>query len=175
MDKLRIMAEGKFLRLVMQGSWEFAQRTHPQAPVGIVALTDDDKLLLVEQFRVPVGRTVIEIPAGLVGDKPGHENEDLAAAAKRELLEETGYSAQAIEYLTEGPSSAGMSNENVRLVWAHGLSKVGAGGGDGTEQITLHEISLAQVDRWLADRLAGGTPIDPKVYAGLYFVQRRGE
>ena len=58
---------------------------HGQPPVGIVAVTSDGRLLLVEQFRIPVGKNVIELPAGLVGDLPGQEEESLKLAAQREL------------------------------------------------------------------------------------------
>ena len=62
--------------------------------VAIIAVTDEDKLLLVEQHRPPVNQTVLELPAGLVGDLSDHPMEDLEQAAQRELLEETGYRAK---------------------------------------------------------------------------------
>ena len=167
MPDRRIIAEGKFIRMVAQGNWEFAERTHPQMPVGIIAVTDDKKLLLIEQFRIPVQSNVIEIPAGLVGDKDASEPFELAA--QRELLEETGYTAQHIQQLAIGPSTAGMCSEMSRLVLATGVKKEGPAHGDGDEQITLHEIPSAQVAAYLRKRNAEGTPIDWKVYAACWF------
>src|SRR5436305_7986631 len=98
----RVIAEGKHIRLVARGKWEFAERKKVSGIVGIVAVTDDRKLILVEQFRAPVNARVIEIPAGLAGDIEGSEDEALEIAAKRELSEETGYEAKTMNRLTEG-------------------------------------------------------------------------
>jgi len=164
-----ILVDAKYLRLVNQNGWEFVQRKGIGGIVGIVAVTDDQKLLLVEQFRPPVGASVIEIPAGLAGDVAGHENEPLDVAASRELLEETGYQAAQMTYLAAGASSAGLTNEIITLYRASGLTKVGPAAGDGGEQITLHEIPLTQVQTWLSDQLRAGRLIDLKVYAALHF------
>ena len=164
----RIIAEGKFIRFVAEGSWEYAERTTPQMPVGIVAITPDQKLILIEQYRIPVHCTVIEIPAGLVGDKG--EDEVYEEAAKRELLEETGYSADQIEQLAIGPATAGMCSEMSRLLRATGVQKMGAAHGDGDENITVLEIPLAEVAGYLRKRNAEGTPVDWKVYAACWFL-----
>ena len=87
------VAEGKFIRLVRKGTWEYVTRKGVCGIVAMVALTDDGKLVFVEQDRPPVGKRVVELPAGLAGDKAGEEDEALADAARRELLEETGYEA----------------------------------------------------------------------------------
>ena len=106
--------------------------------VAIIAVTDDGKLLLVEQDRPPVGRRVIELPAGLAGDENGAEHEDLATAARRELREETGYDAAEMVRVAAGPPSAGMTDEVITLFRARGLRKVDDAGGVGSEQITLN-------------------------------------
>ena len=173
MSENHVLAQGRFLRLIVRDSWEFAQRIVAPCPVGIVALTQENKVLIIEQFRVPLGRNILEIPAGLVGDLPGHEREDLATAAKRELLEETGYEAQDIDFLMEGPTSAGLCDEVMRLVRARGLRRHPNPPRDPAEQITLHEIPLDQADSWLTDRIAGGALVDPKVFAALYFLRCR--
>ncbi|HEX4000846.1 MAG TPA: hypothetical protein VHX65_20025, partial [Pirellulales bacterium] len=66
----KTLASGKYLRLLAQAHWEFAERVNATGAVVIVAMTDERKLLLVEQYRIPVGCRVIELPAGLVGDVP---------------------------------------------------------------------------------------------------------
>jgi ADP-ribose pyrophosphatase len=167
------MADGKYIRLVREGGWEFVKRKGISGIVAIVAVTDDQKLLLVEQYRPPVGRRVVELPAGLAGDVAGSENEALAAAAARELLEETGYAAGAMTLLGAGTASAGLSDEIITLFKATALTKAGPGDGDGSEQITLHEVPLAQAPQWLAAKVTQGCLIDLKVYGGLYFANAR--
>ena len=168
----RTLYEGKFIRLVQQGKWEFARRRNTSGIVGIVAVTDEGKLLLVEQFRPPVGKAVIELPAGLAGDVAGQETEDLANAARRELLEETGYAAREMEAVGTGPPSAGLSDEVITLFVARGLTKTGDGAGDGSEQITLHEIPVGEVEAFVDRKARDGCLVDLKVFAGLYFVRR---
>jgi ADP-ribose pyrophosphatase len=165
------LAEGTFLALRKRGRWEYAHRVRSSGAVMIVAVTDDGKLILTEQLRLPFNRPVIELPAGLAGDTPGDEHEACAIAAQRELLEETGYEAREMTLLAEGPTSAGLSTETVALFRAVGLHKTGAGGGDDHEDITVHEIPLAAVPSWLAQKTAAGVLVDLKVYAGLYFAR----
>ncbi len=153
---IETLAEGKFLRLVKQGRWEYAARKGISGIVAIVAVTDDGKLILVEQYRPPVGKPVIELPAGLAGDVEGSELEELSAAARRELLEETGYEADTMEPLGSGSSSAGMCDEMITLFRATGLRKTGLGEGDGQEQITLHEVPVGEVAAWVASKVALG-------------------
>jgi ADP-ribose pyrophosphatase len=170
MTESRILFNGRYLRLIEHGSWEYAERTHATSAVIIVAVTPEDRVVFVEQFRIPVGRRSIEMPAGLVGDlSPG---EPLETAAMRELLEETGWRAARIEFLMQGPTSSGMSSEVVAFVRAHGLQREHAGGGDETENITVHEIARAEAAAWLDARRREGYAIDPKLYAGLYFLER---
>lgn len=161
--------EGQFLRVCRRGRWEYAERTNARGAVVILAVTPDDRVLFTEQFRPPVEDRVIELPAGLVGDQPGEEN--VHDAAMRELLEETGYRATRIRPLTDGPSTAGFSNERVALVRALDLEQAGPGGGDASEDIRVHEIPRETVHAWLEERHAAGALIDPKVYAGLYFLR----
>jgi ADP-ribose pyrophosphatase len=168
-EPAEILAEGKFLRLISQGTWEYADRIRASGAVLIVAVTPERKLILVEQFRIPLGCHAIELPAGLVGDIPGEEHEALQIAAERELLEETGFSAAEWHWLMTGPSSPGMCTEMATLFLAKQLTREHAGGGDHTEDIVVHEIALAEVPQWLQAQHAAGKAIDPKVYAGLFF------
>lgn len=170
-DRAETLYRGDHLRLMRDGRWEFVERVRASDVVVVVAATPDGRMILIEQVRASLGAPVIELPAGLVGDSD--ECEDLAAAAIRELEEETGYTASAVTKLTEGPTSAGLSSEVVTFLLATGLSKSdrpGAGGGDGHEDITLHEVPLGRVSRWLAGKVGEGVLIDPKVYVGLHFL-----
>ena len=167
--------EGRWLRLMKRGRWEFAERANPGGGVIIVALTADDRLLFVEQWREAVGSKTIEMPAGLVGDIAGNASESAVAAAKRELIEETGYRAERVQFLMAGPSSAGMSNEIIAFVRAHGLTRVQAGGGDATENIIVHEIPRRDAAAWLLQKSREGYSIDPKLFAGLYFLDHADE
>lgn len=166
------LGEGKFLRLVKEGRWEFVERLKANGVVGIVAVTGVGKLILTAQYRPALGCNVIALPAGLSGDDAGAENEPLMAAAARELREETGYKAERLEYLFTGPSSSGLTSETVALFKAHNVKKVGAGGGDATENIIVHEVALKEIDAWLTRKGAEGSMIDPKIYTGLYFLKK---
>lgn len=163
------VAEGKHIALVRKGTWEFAKRKGISGIVAIVAVTEQGKLLLVEQDRPPVGKRVIELPAGLAGDAAGHEAEELADAARRELLEETGYEADRMEQVASGAASAGMTDEIITLFRATGLRKTGEGKGDGSEDLTLHEVPLRSVLQWLSEQERQGKLVDLKLYSGLFF------
>jgi ADP-ribose pyrophosphatase len=164
---------GKHLALVKEGHWEYADRTNAIGAAIVVAVTDEQKLLLVEQYRIPVHALTIELPAGIIGDEPGTVNEDQAEAARRELEEETGYRAEHMELLTHGPASSGLTSESVTLFLATRLRRVSAGGGVAHEEITVHEVSLHEVHAWLDAKAKAGVLVDPKVYAGLYFIGKR--
>jgi ADP-ribose pyrophosphatase len=166
------LCAGKFLALVKEGRWEYVDRIGATGAAIIVAVTDEQRLLLVEQYRIPVQARTIELPAGIIGDEPGGGEEGHADAAKRELLEETGYSAESIETLMTGPASSGLASEVVTLLRASGLKRVHGGGGVSHENITVHEVPLSEVHDWLAARASEGLLSEPKVYAGLYFIGR---
>ena len=166
-----LVAEGRYLCLLDRGGWEFVERKNTTGIVVLVAVTEDRRLLLVEQWREPVGSRVLELPAGLAGDVAGAEDEALATAARRELLEETGYEASDLELLMVAPSSPGLTSETYTFFRASGLAKVAAGGGDASEDIVVHEVPLDGVEAWLQARAAEGFLIDLKVYAGLLFAR----
>ena len=163
---MKTLAEGKYLRLLQRGRWEFVERVNASSVVAMLAVTKENEILLVEQYRPAVRRRVIELPAGLVGDVDGDHDE--RRAATRELLEETGYRAHRVEPLVAIPSSAGLTDETTILYRCTGLRRVGEGGGDETENIKVHVLPLAEVGAWLSRRIRRGAHVDAKVFAGLY-------
>ncbi|MEO5561319.1 MAG: NUDIX hydrolase [Dokdonella sp.] len=171
MTETETLCNGKWLRLKRRGRWEYAERTNPGGGVMIIAVTPDDCLLFVEQFRPAIECMTIEMPAGLVGDVATSADESAVDAARRELIEETGYSAGRIEFLMAGPTSAGMSNEILAFVRAYDLTRVNAGGGDDTENILVHEVPRRDAAAWLVAKIRGGYSIDPKMFAGLYLLE----
>ncbi|WP_368562815.1 NUDIX hydrolase [Pseudoxanthomonas sp. UTMC 1351] len=165
----RIAYEGKYLRMVERGTWEYSERTHAGGLAAIIiAVTPEDKVLFVEQFRVPLQANTIEMPAGLVGDI--HAEESIELSAIRELEEETGWTAEHAQVLLIGPTSSGSSNEKVAFVRATGLTKVGEGGGDGDENITVHEVPRTNAAAWLVKKMAEGYQLDAKLWAGLWMI-----
>ena len=168
-EPLRVLAEGKFTRLVARGHWEWVERVNVSGGVIIVPVTAERELVLVRQYRIPVQAPVLELPAGLAGDIPGAAGEASIEAARRELLEETGYAADRWQWLLEGPSSAGLTNESYRLFLAQDAKKVAPGGGDASEQIEVVVCALGGDRRTAGGRAhRTGTIVDPKIYLGLY-------
>jgi ADP-ribose pyrophosphatase len=160
----------QFLALIREGHWEYVDRVNATGAALIVAVTPDEKVLLVEQYRIPVHARTIELPAGIIGDEPGKSDESQAEAARRELLEETGYLAGRIEPVTTGPACSGITSERATLFRASELRRAGQDGGGAHEDIMVHEVPLAEVVAWLETKAKTGVPIDPKVYAGLFFI-----
>ncbi len=166
--------EGRYLGIRERDRWEFTTRTNASGVVVIIPVTCRDELLFVEQFRIPVNNHVIEFPAGLAGDH-ADADESMRQAAERELLEETGYASQRMQWLVRCPSSPGMSDELIDFFLAEQADRVGPGGGDDSEDITVHVVPRDQVDQWLADMQRAGKTFDPKIYAGLYWLERRDQ
>lgn len=159
-EPAEIMWQGKFITARRQGRWEYVGRSRGIRAAVIVAI-DDGHALLVEQYRVPLGQYCIELPAGLIGDD--HEGEAAGSAAARELEEETGYRAERIEELGEFSSSPGMVSETFTLVRAHGLTRVGEGGGTAGENIIVHRVALADMPAFVERQRAQGKMIDVRI------------
>ena len=168
----KIHFKGRFLGMKERDRWEYAYRTNASGVVVIVPVTDAGELVLVEQYRIPVKSRVLELPAGLVGDN-GDAEEAFEIAARRELIEETGYRATSLEELLTSPSTPGMADEMITIYFARGLQRVGPGGGDGNEDITVHHVPLDGAVDWLEARMAEGIMLDPKIYAGLFWANAR--
>lgn len=163
------LCRGKFLELLKEGRWEYVRRVNANGAVMIVAVTEDDELLLVEEYRVPLHALTIGLPAGISGDEG---EESTLQSARRELEEETGYRADAWTYLFTGPSSPGLTTEMVSFYLAEGLHQISEGGGVAHENITVHRIPLPLVHGWLMDQTGQGKVVDPKIFMGLYFLSR---
>lgn len=159
--------ESKWLSLHRKGHWEYVRRPNSDACVGILAMTDEEEILLIEQFRIPIGKRVIEIPAGMVGDEPGFEGESFAETAGRELLEETGYRAGRVELLISSPTSAGMTPEMTHLFYATQLVRENAGGGIAGEDITVYKMPLTEIREFFLKKQSEGVLVDFKIHAAL--------
>ena len=168
----QVLAETQHLRFMDRGGWSYVARNTANGVVCIVARTKQDRIVLIEQYRPPVDRQVIELPAGLSGDLADQADEPFETAARRELLEETGYQAEQLRRITDVASSAGLTDEVVTMFVAEGLEKVAPGGGDESENITVHEVALHEVDDWLNQAQASGKLVDARVFAGLYLLRR---
>ena len=162
-----IMWEGRFITTKRRGRWEYVGRARGIHAAVILAVDEDDHVILVDQYRVPLGRRCIELPAGLVGDHDEHEGEDPSVAAARELEEETGYRAGRMEKIGEFFSSPGMVSESFTLFRAHDLVKVGEGGGVDSEDIVVHRVPLPGIEQAIADYRKDGYAIDVKILSLL--------
>lgn len=170
--KKKTVAESKYLRLVNYQGWDFVERRGSTGVVTVLPLTNDDRVVFVEQHRIPVDAIVIEFPAGLSGDDLDSPDESGEQAARRELVEETGFDAKRIEHLMTGPSSAGLTDELISFYIATELERVGPGGGVDSESIVIHEVPLADVDSWLKKQIQKGKLLDARLLTGLYLIQQ---
>lgn len=168
------VAQGDYVTLWRRGTYEYVERHRGNGVVVLVPVTTAGELVLVEQPRPALGKVVIELPAGIVGDEEGKEEEHWLDAGKRELIEETGYHAAVVREVAAGSVSPGLSSETIHFILATGLSKVGEGGGIDDEEITVHVVALDQAEEWLEAQGKLGKIVDTKVYAGLYFASRAG-
>jgi ADP-ribose pyrophosphatase len=159
-EQEQIVWQGRFITTKTKGTWEYVSRARGIKAAVILAV-DDGHVLLVEQYRVPLGVSCLELPAGLIGDET--DNEVMEEAAARELEEETGYRPGRIELVGEFYSSPGMVSESFFFVRAHDLVKTGDGGGVEGENITVHRVPLAEVADFMATKRAGGCAMDAKL------------
>lgn len=173
MSKPESLHRGRFLELLKDGRWEYVRRVNARGAVFVLAVTDAQELVLVEQYRVPVGERTLELPAGIYGDAESPADETPEQCALRELEEETGYRGKAAKVLLYGPVAPGLTDEMMYLVRAAGLTKAHAGGGVGSEEITVHAVPLKGVVAWLERKRGEGFQVEPRIYAALYFLERR--
>ena len=159
----QVMWAGRFITAKTKGKWEYVTRSRGIRAAVILAVAEDDHVLLVEQFRVPLGKPCLELPAGLIGDHDDVAGEDATVAAARELEEETGYSAARVEVVGEFYSSPGMVSESFTLLTAHDLTKVSDGGGVDGENITVHRVPISGLEEFIAGARQRGLGIDVRL------------
>lgn len=152
--------QGRFLEMKKRGRWEYVGRVGGVEAAVIIAI-DAGHVLLVEQYRVPLGRQCLELPAGLIGDETEGETAEVSAA--RELEEETGYRPATCTSLGTFHASPGMVTERFHLIRAEGLTRVGEGGGTADENIVVHRVKLAEVADFIAAKRQAGVAIDVKL------------
>ena len=157
---LETVWQGKYISAVKRGRWEYVSRSGSTNAVVILA-EHDGKVILIEQYRVPVGARCVELPAGLVGDED--KDATVEETAIKELEEETGFTADRVEQLGQFQSSPGMVAESFTLVRAHGVRKIGEGGGTHEEDITVHLVAREDIPDFIKQRRAAGSAVDVKL------------
>ena len=163
---LQTMWEGKYIRAMKRGRWEYVSRTNATNAAVILA-EHEGKVILIEQYRVPLGARCLELPAGLVGDEDEHAT--VEETAVKELEEETGFTCDRVERLGDFHSSPGMVAESFTLVRAHGVRKVGEGGGTEHEEIDVHLVAREDIAAFVAERRAAGVAVDVKLLIFMNF------
>lgn len=156
-----IVWQGQFITVKRRGRWEYVGRARGIRAAVILAIDEANHVLLVEQFRVPLGRNCIELPAGLIGDED--DGEDELAAACRELEEETGFRAARLEEIGCFYSSPGMVSESFVLFHATGLTRIHDGGGTDSENITVHRVALDGLASFLEGKRREGCGVDVRM------------
>ena len=163
---MKIVFEGDHVNVLERDHWQYVERKNGKEAAAVLAETDNGEIILTEQFRRPVNARVIDFPAGLIGDDdPGVGG---AETARRELEEETGFACDSVELLARGPSSPGITSEIVSLYRAHGVRRIGKGGGVGSEEIIVHRVPRARLRSFLREKNEQGVLTDLKV--ALYFL-----
>lgn len=138
---------------------------HPGA-VGIIAITDNDEIIFVEQYRKPLERSLIEIPAGKL-----EPNEKPEVTALRELEEETGYTTSQLEYVTSFYTSPGFADELIHIYYTNQLTRLKTPVAlDEDEFVEVHYLSLDEAEQYMIDQKI----YDAKtVYSLLYLKNMR--
>ena len=162
----QLMWEGKYVRAFKRDKWEYASRANNINAVVILA-EYEGKVILIDQPRVPPDCRCIELPAGLVGDEDPNATPE--STAIKELEEETGFTAERVERLGDFLASPGMLSEAFTLVRAHGVRKVGNGGGDESEDITVHLVPRADIPNFVEQKRAEGFGVDVKLLIFMNF------
>ena len=162
----QLMWEGKYVRAFKRDKWEYASRANNINAVVILA-EYEGKVILIDQPRVPPDCRCIELPAGLVGDEDPNATPE--STAIKELEEETGFTAERVERLGDFLASPGMLSEAFTLVRAHGVRKVGNGGGDESEDITVHLVPRAEIPNFVEQKRAEGFGVDVKLLIFMNF------
>jgi len=161
-----VMWEGKFIRALRRANWEYASRANNINAVVILA-EFEGKMVLIDQPRVGPDCRCVELPAGLVGDED--RDATVEGTAIKELEEETGFTAERVERLGEFYASPGMLSESFTLVRAHGLRRIGEGGGDENEDINVHLVPRAEIPNFIEQKRAEGFGIDVKLLIFMNF------
>ncbi|RFU65613.1 NUDIX hydrolase [Peribacillus glennii] len=137
---------------------------HPGA-VAVIAVTEENKIVMVEQYRKAMERSLIEIPAGKL-----EKGEDPVDSACRELEEETGYECEKMEHITSFYTSPGFADEIVHLYFAHGIrKKENAASVDEDEFVEVYELSLIEAEQYIKD----GKIRDAKTAYAIQYLQLR--
>ena len=167
-----VMAEGRYLRLVRRpfagGAWEYVERPGVTGIAVMLAVTDDGRVPLIRQFRVPLAREVWELPAGLCDRR-----EDLATTAVRELEEECGLTASTVEHLATTPAGQASVAHVLDFFVLTDLSPADRAG-DEPFPIHCELVPLDSVPGFLAERAAAGELVDARIFAALHFARERG-
>ena len=161
-----VMWAGKFVRAMRRGKWEYASRANDINAVVILA-EYEGKVILIDQPRVGPDCRCVELPAGLLGDVD--RDATVEATAIKELEEETGFTCERVERLGDFYASPGMLSESFTLVRAHGLRRIGEGGGDEHEDINVHLVARADIPNFVEQKRAEGFGVDVKLLIFMNF------
>jgi len=172
-----VVFNGKFIRALIRHfrtrhgnmqTWEMVKRKTYGRIVIIAAITPDGEIILEKNYRVPLKSYVIELPAGLI-DKKGESEID---AARRELLEETGYVVDKMEMVVSGPFNAGLLDDEVAIFLGTNARKVKEPELEECEDIEVLKVPLKKLLDYLAS--LKGIKADVKIPAMLPYIQKRG-
>ncbi len=177
--KREVVFEGKYLRFVKKDartitddkiSWETVERTNidGKGVVVIIGLTSEKELILEKNWRAPVESSIIQFPAGLI-DIAGESQEE---AARRELLEETGYKAKKLIPVISAPNSPELTSTRAVHFFAPEVEFTGEGKRDSTEEIEVLKVPVEKIDDFLLN-LPVDAQLDLRVPGILWILERK--
>ena len=146
-EKEEIICQGKFLKLKREyterGIWESVDMGGHKETAVVLAVTENNEVLLEKHYRVPVRKYVIELPAGLVDDESPEE------CARRELLEETGYEANELIYLFKGVVCQGLTRMESYYFYAPNVVYKDEQNLEPTEEIEILKVPMEELEDFL--------------------------
>lgn len=175
------MFTGNYLRFITKrfttenghdGLWETVERTNVTSEIGavvVVPLTKNKEFIFENNWRVALESPVIQFPAGLI-DREGENTEEVA---RRELLEETGYSANELVHIMRAPECAGLTSNIIDYFFANGVEYVGKENEDISEEIEVMKIPVKDYEDFLLN-LPQGTVLDLQVPGIIWILEKKG-
>lgn len=177
-NKDELVYDGKYIQTVrrhftdrngVERTWDMVKRNTFGRIVAIAAITDKNEIIMEKIYRIPCEKYIYELPAGLM-DKPG---ESEIEAITRELLEETGYKAEKVELLSNGPFNTGLVKDEMAIYLGLEAKKAQEPELEAAEDIEVFTVPLANLFKFISENQKDGS-VDLKIASIIPFLKAKG-